>query len=71
METVTLTEILTEFSSTAYRLGLIFVKVGLVSLLNHFDFEGRGSEEMKFNKSSFALIPDQGEGRMKITKAFK
>jgi cytochrome P450 family 6 len=59
----------TELSSTAYRMGLMFVKVGLVSLLMNFDFKGDGSGEIKFNKSSIAFIPKKGEGKMKITKA--
>jgi hypothetical protein len=50
-------------------MGLIFVKVGLISLLTNFDFEGEGSGEIRFNKSSIAFIPQKGEGKMTITKA--
>jgi hypothetical protein len=49
-------------------MGLIFVKVGLVSLLMNFDFETKGSGDIKFNKSSVALIPQHGGAMMKLTK---
>lgn len=49
-------------------MGLLFVKVGLVLLLKNFNFEGLRKEELKYNTASVALLPQHGQGMMKLLK---
>jgi hypothetical protein len=47
-------------------MGLIFVKIGIVTLLTNFKFEGLRKEELEFNTATIALLPKHGQAEMKI-----